>query len=151
VPVLGWQLLLLTALRYVPALQHLTSLRVNPFGENLTMGIGKATAAAHFVAIYYFVSVVFVLTALAFVPIGQLCGRLMERRESLRAYGMNLVGSFLGVIAMLLMSREWAPPAAWFALCFVPLLAFQTVGRRSATVSACAALVAMTVLAWPVA
>ena len=45
-------------------------------------------------------SVLFLITALTFVPIGQLCGRLMERRRNLRAYGLNLLGSIVGVFLM---------------------------------------------------
>jgi SAM-dependent methyltransferase len=149
-PILGWQLLLLTAMRYGLERPQLESLLVNPFRENLTMGIQNATTLAHFVAVYYFLIVVFVLTALAFLPIGQLCGRLMLRREKLSAYGMNLLGSFAGVVLMLLMSNQWAPPAAWFAACFLFLLVFQTFDRRSLACSAGTAIVAMAVLAWPV-
>ncbi|HUE38627.1 MAG TPA: hypothetical protein VMR29_03940 [Candidatus Binatia bacterium] len=149
-PLLGWQLLLLTAMRYGLSRQRLESLLVNPFRETLTMGVHNATTIAHFVAVYYFVIVVFVLTALAFVPIGQLCGRLMERGETLSAYGMNLLGSLLGVLAMLFMSHEWAPPATWFGACFVALLFFQSFERWSLTACACASLVTMMVLTWPV-
>jgi hypothetical protein len=49
---------------------------------------------------YYVLSVVFLMTALAFVPIGQLCGCLMQRREKLTAYGLNLLGSLAGVLLM---------------------------------------------------
>ena len=55
-------------------------LGVNPFREQLTMGMqqgdwveGACPVPAAFV--------LFLLTALTFVPIGQLCGRLMERRQ----------------------------------------------------------------------
>ena len=33
--------------------------------------------------------------------------RLMERRGNLRAYGLNLLGSLLGVIVMLVASLLW--------------------------------------------
>ncbi len=149
-PLVGWQLLLLTAMRYGLSRPRLESLLVNPFRENLTMGIHNAKTVAHFVAIYFFVVVVFVLTALAFLPIGQLCGRVMERREKLSSYGLNLLGSFIGVVAMLVLSMAWSPPAAWFAACFVPLLFFQTFDRRSLAVTGSVAIFTIAVLAWPV-
>jgi hypothetical protein len=149
-PLIAWQVLLLTAMRYGFSRPSLESLRVNPFHEILTMGILNATKLAHYVAVYSLVIVVFALSAIAFVPIGQLCGRLMDRCEPLSAYGMNLAGSVLGVVVMLSLSMAWAPPAAWFALCFAALLLFQTFDRATLIPSACAAIVAVTVLAWPV-
>jgi len=44
-------------------------------------------------AVYFLLAVIFLLTTLAFLPIGQLCGRLMQRRPNLKAYGLNLLGS----------------------------------------------------------
>jgi len=149
-PLLAWQVLLLTVMRYGLSRPSLESLLVNPFHEILTMGILNATKLAHYVAVYSLVIVVFALSAIAFVPIGQLCGRLMDRREQLSAYGMNLAGSVLGVGAMLALSMAWAPPAAWFALCFAALLVFQTFDRATVISSACAAVAAVTILAWPV-
>ena len=58
------------------------------------------------------------------MPVGQLCGRLMERRTKLRAYGLNLLGSLLGVVLMLVASLLWTPPLVWFALCFLAMLLF---------------------------
>jgi hypothetical protein len=150
-PLFAWQFLLLTAIRYGLDHGELESLLVNPFRENLNMGSRNAMTAAHFLAVYGAILVVFVLTALTFVPIGQLCGRLMERCEKLSAYGMNLLGSFVGVLAMLGLSWEWAPPAAWFGLCFGLLFLYQAFDARLLLASACAALVGATVLAWPVA
>src|SRR5258708_30440216 len=69
-------------------------------------------------------TVVFLITVLTFLPIGQLCGRLMERRTKLRAYGLNLLGSLLGVLLMLVASFLWTPPLVWFALCFIGILIF---------------------------
>ena len=56
------------------------------------------------------------MTALAFVPIGQLCGRLMKRRPNLRAYGLNLLGSLVGVALTFIVSFLWTPPLVWFGL-----------------------------------
>src|SRR5262249_49922603 len=70
-------------------------LGVNPFREQLTMGLNQG-GWVEAVVLFLLLSVIFLLTAVTFLPVGQLCGRLMERRKSLRAYGLNLLGSLVG-------------------------------------------------------
>ena len=98
VPLLAAQFGFILMFRLAP-----DDLSINPFREQLTMGLQQADWAEG-LALFLLLSVMFLLTALTFVPIGQLCGRLMERRRNLRAYGLNLVGSLLGVIVMLVAS-----------------------------------------------
>ena len=106
------------------------SLLATPFTEQRNIGFASAQSAAQFIAAYAFLAVLFVLSALAFLPVGQLCGRLMARREQLRAYALNLVGSLAGVVLLLAVSALWTPPLVWFALLFALLLAFQAFDRR---------------------
>ncbi len=159
VPVLGWQLLVLVALRHGlpgPVVEtngyswRIQSLLATPFPEQRNMGFGVAENAAQFVAAYSFLTVVFVLSALAFLPVGQLCGRLMQRRGQLRAYALNLVGSLLGSALLLVASFLWSPPVVWFAVAFAALVAFQAFSRRALLAAAGGSLVALCVLAWPV-
>jgi spermidine synthase len=129
------------------AASDLSSLKVNPFREQLTMGMTQANwveAAVLFVLL----SVVFLLTALTFVPIGQLCGRLMERRKNLRAYGLNLLGSLLGVLLMLVASLLWTPPLVWFALCLLTVLLFHLPRPSSLICGIVFSTVCTVVLAW---
>ena len=98
-----------------------TAFEVNPFREQLAMGMSPGNWFDA-LGLFLLLSVIFLLTALTFVPIGQLCGRLMQRRKNLRAYGLNLIGSLLGVVMMLVASLLWTPPLVWFALCFLGLL-----------------------------
>jgi len=98
-----------------------TAFEVNPFREQLAMGMSRGNWFDA-LGLFLLLSVIFLLTALTFVPIGQLCGRLMERRKNLRAYGLNLIGSLLGVVMMLVASLLWTPPLVWFALCFLGVL-----------------------------
>ena len=98
-----------------------TAFEVNPFREQLAMGMSPGNWFDA-LGLFLLLSVIFLLTALTFVPIGQLCGRLMERRKNLRAYGLNLIGSLLGVVMMLVASLLWTPPLVWFALCFLGVL-----------------------------
>ncbi|MGH7804620.1 MAG: hypothetical protein ACREQJ_09750, partial [Candidatus Binatia bacterium] len=151
VPILAWQFILLLALRYGldPALWK--SLQAMPFQESLNMGFAIARSPLQFAAIGLFLGTIFLLTAIAFVPLGQLAGRLMDRGESLAAYGWNLVGSLVGVAAMLVASSFWTPPAIWFTAGFIGLMAFLSVDRESLAIGALASLVAIGALAWPVA
>jgi spermine/spermidine synthase len=158
-PLLAWQMLLLTDLRHgLPGAPietngyswRVQSLLATPFPEQRNIGFATAQSAAQFIAAYAFLSVLFVLSALAFLPVGQLCGRLMARREQLRAYALNLVGSLAGVVLLLVVSALWTPPLVWFALLFALLLAFQAFDRQVILAGAGAALAAAVVLAWPV-
>lgn len=148
-PLLAFQVLLLEALRHLGGESLNRALLVIPFREQLSMGMAAASSLPHYVAVYFFLSVVFLLTALAFLPVGQACGRLMERLPSLRAYGLNLLGSLAGVALMLGASFLWTPPLVWFGACFLALAAFQAFQVRTLAAAALASLAALMVLAWP--
>lgn len=141
-PLLGWQFLFMMITRAVPQL-----FRIIPFREQLNMGVGSGTLLRT-IGLYILLTVVFLITAVTFLPVGQLCGRLMERRTKLRAYGLNLVGSLLGVVLMLAASFLWTPPLVWFALCFVGLLAFHVRRPASLFTGIACSLVATIILAW---
>jgi spermidine synthase len=145
IPLLAWQFGFMTLVRFGPR----TPFRAIPFREQLTMGFGMSKLTA-IVVLYGLLTVVFLLTALAFMPVGQLCGRLMERRQKLSAYGLNLLGSLLGVLMMLLLSFLWGPPLVWFALCFLAILLFSLRKPSSITIGIIFAVVGMIILAWPV-
>jgi hypothetical protein len=87
---------------------------------------------------------------LAFVPVGQVCGRLMAGREKLRAYGWNLLGSLAGVALMMALSWLWMPPVVWFAICFFGLLLFYLRNQSTVLVGMGCATAALIILAWPV-
>ena len=113
-PLLAWQFIFMTVLRYSG-----DTLAINPFREQLTMGVRMSDLRSQ-ILLYGLLALVFLMTALTFMPVGQLCGRLMERRAKLRAYGLNLLGSLLGVVVMLAASFLWTPPAVWFSSVFLP-------------------------------
>jgi hypothetical protein len=146
-PLIAWQFGLLIVLRFgLPNRPY--SLEAIPFREQLNMG--WTATLDQLGVIYLLITVVFLLTALAFVPVGQLCGRLMERKNQLSAYGLNLLGSVLGVSLMFLVSFLWTPPAIWFGLCFVTLLFFLVRTPRTLLLGMGFATLAMLTLAWPV-
>jgi spermidine synthase len=142
IPLLTWQFgfMMITRLRA-------DLFRFIPFREQLTMGVDLADLPRTIV-LYALLAVVFLVTALTFMPVGQLCGRLMERRTKLRAYGLNLLGSLLGVLLMLLASALWTPPLVWFALCFAALLLFQVRTSASLIAGIVFTLVATIILSW---
>src|SRR5215467_1841544 len=125
VPLLGAQFcfFLFVRLEFSFLNSESTAFEVNPFREQLAMGMSRGNWFDA-LGLFLLLSVIFLLTALTFVPIGQLCGRLMERRKNLRAYGLNLLGSLAGVLLMLGASFLWTPPLVWFALCFLGILLF---------------------------
>ena len=148
-PLLAWQMLLMTGLRYGMPSELTASLRVIPFSEQLNMGVLTVTMVSQQIAIYSLLVVSFLLTALAFIPIGQLCGSLMELREGVRAYGLNLLGSFAGVVLMFLASYLWTPPIIWFAVNFAAMICFLIFDRRPLALSTASFLTMAVVLAWP--
>src|SRR5262245_27853419 len=128
IPLLAWQFAFLMITRLVPSLFH-----VIPFREQLTMGF-HLSDLPRIIILYTLLSVIFLITALTFLPVGQLCGRLMDRRPQLRAYGLNLVGSLVGVVLMLLTRFLWTPPAVWFGSVALGLLVFH-VRRESSLIA----------------
>ncbi len=145
----AWQFAFLLYLRF--GLETGASgLGVVPFREQLSMGLRVASTNEVWV-VHILLAVVFLLTALALIPVGQLCGRLMERRSQLTSYGWNLLGSVVGVALIFLTSFLWTPPVIWFSLCFLGLIFF--VAHKPALLLPATAFVitALIILAWPVA
>jgi spermidine synthase len=149
-PLLGFQVAYLLALRHGVPANWLLSLQATPFTEQLNMGFDVARGATQHIAVYALLTVVLLLTALAFVPIGQMCGRLLDRLPQLTAYGWNLAGSLVGVVLMFVGSLFWMPPVVWFALACVATVWLQSFGRRSLLIGVVATGVILAALAWPV-
>ena len=129
-PALVAQVLLLVVVRYGLDDSKLRSLWATPFGEQLNMGLQTLSSAPHLVAVYALLTTVFLLTVLALLPIGQLCGRLLAGAKPLEGYSANLVGSLAGVGLLMAVSAFWTPPVVWFSLVFLGLLAFQVMSAR---------------------
>src|SRR6201996_5781389 len=105
----------------------------------------------HSVPLYLLLGMSFVLCACICYPVGQLCGKLPGAPAPLKAYGLNLAGSILGVAVLFLMSLFWLPPVIWFAAVGGVLLFFvlaRDAGRLPLGVASFSALII--VLAWPV-
>jgi SAM-dependent methyltransferase len=146
IPLLVWQFSFMTILRY-SGNNFPTTI---PFYEQFAMGAGEFNEWFHILFLYAILGIVFLITALTFMPIGQLCGRLMERRTKLRAYGLNLLGSLFGVVLMFLASFLWLPPLVWFSLCFFIIMLLTVKTSTLVMVGASFTVVCVTILAWPV-
>ena len=150
VPLFAWQIISLIFLRYALPEGLTRSLLATPVPEQFNMGIEIATRLPEYIVIYLFMAIVFCLTALCFIPIGQLCGNLMTKDEPLRAYGLNLFGSLIGVILLIVASFFWTPPVIWFSAIFAVIIFFVAYEKKSLIFTAMASLIAVTGLAWPV-
>jgi SAM-dependent methyltransferase len=150
IPLLGWQFALLIGLRSSLLPGQSLLLRSIPVVEQRNMGTHIVHSVEQGFAIYFFLGIVFLLTALTFIPMGQVCGRLMTRRAHLRAYGLNLLGSLGGVVAMFLASTFWTPPPVWYAAGFTVILLLSVWRPPTLVTGLVAAMVAMTILVWPV-
>jgi hypothetical protein len=68
----------------------------------------------------------------------------------LNAYGLNLIGSILGVIALFVMSLYWLPPVIWFAVTGGIMLLFVLSRDDFMPVGIASFCLLLGILAWPV-
>jgi hypothetical protein len=149
-PFIAWQLLVVLFARYGMDARYTDMVMwLIPFTEQFHMGIMPSLWTLLFIPVHLFLGIVFFMTSIAFVPIGQLCGRLMRRLPTLRAYGINLLGSLLGVVIIFLTSYLWLPPVAWFALAFCAIIVFVVFDSRLTVIGAVAAALGVVVLSYP--
>jgi len=149
-PLLALQIFFLIFLRYSFGQTLNFALEIMPISEQYHLSLPAIHSVVQFGIVYFFLSTVFLLTALTLLPVGQLCGALMRRQNPLKAYGLNLAGSLLGVALSFGLSFLWTPPIVWFSLAICLLLVFQVYNPRSLLVSTVASFVAIAILAWPV-
>jgi SAM-dependent methyltransferase len=100
--------------------------------------------------VYLLLGASFVICACICYPVGQLCGKLLRSSNSLKAYGLNLAGSVLGVLALCVMSLYWLPPVIWFAVTGGMLLLFVLSRDEFLPAGIASFCVLLAILAWPV-
>ena len=100
--------------------------------------------------VYFLLGASFIVCACICYPVGQLCGKLLHSSNSLNAYGLNLVGSVLGVMALFVMSLYWLPPVIWFAATGGIMLLFVLSRDDFLPVGIASFCVLLAILAWPV-
>src|SRR5215469_13406808 len=88
---------------------------------------GNSWHWARFLGGALIVAVLFLLMVWIFVPLGQTVSRQMDRApSSLSAYSWNLLGSLVGILAFLGVSRLMMPPAFWLGAVLVGFALLQT-------------------------
>lgn len=97
----------------------------NPVTEQWAMGQSYASGILQFLIIYFFLIIIFIFNAMAFVPLGHLVSNLMTLQEKLLSYSWNLIGSLTGIVLFALMSLFWTPPTLWFFVGFLGVLFLQ--------------------------
>jgi SAM-dependent methyltransferase len=102
------------------------------------------------VPLYLLLGMSFVLCACICYPVGQLCGKLLQSADALKAYGLNLVGSIVGVMVLFVMSLFWLPPTIWFSAVAGVLLFFVLSRDAKLPVGVASFCLLLTVLSWPV-
>jgi spermidine synthase len=137
VPLLAIQIVVMHLLGYAEIAWALQ----NPVSEQMTMGLPTAEGAERLVLVYSFLICVFTFNALCVMPLGQLASRLMGRTAKLPAYAWNLSGSILAVLIFWGLSFLWSPPAVWFAVGFIALLALLRVNLLGTAIITAIALV----------
>ncbi len=97
----------------------------NPISEIWNMGQSIAIGYLHIILIYFFIAVIFLLNAVAFVPLGHLVARLMMNCNTLKAYSYDLIGAILGIILFTVLSFLWTGPTVWLLVSFAGIIFFQ--------------------------
>ncbi len=128
-PLLAFQITLMHFMRLVAGGEFLQ----NPVTESQTMGLIQSTKFVDFLTVYSFLILIFILTALMFIPLGQLAARLMLKEKNLKAYSWNLIGSILGILVFTVISFLWMPPIVWIFIGSAGVL-FFVIHHRAATV-----------------
>jgi spermidine synthase len=102
------------------------------------------------IPLYLLLGMSFVLCACICYPVGQLCGKLLGATDALKAYGLNLLGSIVGVMVLFVMSLFWLPPTVWFTAVAGVLLVFVLARDSHLPLGVASFCVLLTILAWPV-
>ncbi|MEI8176738.1 MAG: hypothetical protein WCG78_07740, partial [Candidatus Omnitrophota bacterium] len=149
IPLLTLQMLVLMFIRHGIGHwdeQSISTIMTSPFVEQLNFGLPSAGTIPAICTLYFLFLTVFLLSALAFIPIGQLCGRLMRRRGNLPAYGLNVLGSLFGVGIIFMLSFFLTPPVIWFITCFSIILLFQSFSKKNLLLGIICSFAALTAL-----
>lgn len=117
-PLLTIQIIILFFLNQTPV----SAMLINPIAEQFAMGQDTARSISHLFIIYSFILFIYIFNALCFVPVGHMIARLMMPIEGLTAYGLNLIGSLLGIFLFLILSFLWFPPAIWILISYLIFL-----------------------------
>jgi SAM-dependent methyltransferase len=153
-PMLALFVLVITLLRYDLGAEEILFAAL-PMREQTSVGIAMDsfdwfTLFRLSTPLYLLLAMSFILCACICYPVGQLCGKLLHSANALKAYGLNLAGSILGVAVLFVMSLFWLPPVVWFTVVAGVLLFFVLSRDARLPIGIASFGVLLTVLAWPV-
>lgn len=126
------------------------------FGERLAAGpmspeanLGLRVAGSWFELVWFgvIIAVVFALTVLAMIPLGQLTGRALIGLPTLPAYSVNILGSIAGVLLIFLLASLSMPLWASTAVLGLLLLAYIWEHRSYRVLSVLSLLLAVAAMA----
>ena len=123
--IIGMFLLQSTALQYILG---------NPISEQSAHGLANATVPGNLI-LYGFLIFIFTFNVINFVPLGELVSRLMLKSSNLKAYGLNLIGSIIGICAFTVLSFAWCPPSIWILIGSLGALPFLFENRMTFFIS----------------
>lgn len=88
----------------------------------------------------------FLMILVAFIPLGQLLGSLLDdHRTIIAAYSINIIGSLIGIWAFSLLSFYYTPPWVWLLCALFMLFFFIPRSKRYITVFAAASVLCLLV------
>ncbi len=149
------QVIFFTALDYLDTHHFeqatLSSLYYNPVQERMAMGLSmhQVHSVASTIVFYVYLAATILPTILIFIPLGQTSGRLMSALPPLQAYGINLLGSCLGILLMLVAGYFWLSPTLWFLATLCTLLWFIPFKKTQWSGIIIMALLIVSICEWP--
>lgn len=132
-------LAVMTVLLYIARFSVIGGLLQNPISEQLSLG-QAASDIYQLLFTYAFLTMVFICTAILFVPFGQYIAAIMAQTERLRAYSWNLVGSVCGILLFTFLSFLWTPPQVWLAVFVILFLPFIWQDRKVRSIALLSAI-----------
>jgi spermidine synthase len=141
-PLLTIQIIVLFLLNQTPV----STMLVNPIAEQFAMGQDTARSISHLFIIYSFILFIYLFNALCFVPVGHMISRLMAPIEGLTAYGLNLIGSLLGIFLFLILSFLWFPPTIWILISYLLFIIINAKNKNKNLISGLCVILVVTLL-----
>jgi len=84
-----------------------------PSNEVLYYGISENNPSSEG---FWLLPLMFIISAIAIIPLGRTLGRLLPSMPPLEAYAVDIVGSLTGIFAFFIISYFALPPVFWFGL-----------------------------------
>ena len=110
-------------------------------------GGGQASGLTYFVMSAALATLLFILLVWIFVPLGQVVSRQMNRAPKvLSAYAWNLLGSLLGILVFVGVSRLMLPPSVWLSGVMIGFAGMQTTARERKLIASLCVPVALLLL-----